>query len=611
MGIRPNQLAIKALFEQNHTFEVPKYQRGYAWDDQAVTDFVHDLGRCLARRANGLRLNHFFGGIVTVRSDVTNSSRSNYEVIDGQQRLASFVLLIATLSQRMRNEVGELQKKAKLSADEKKAKAFLKDTVDTLKRLYLVYRDSIELEYVEIPKLTLSRADNEFFKQLLDGEKPVQTRASHERLETAWTLISDFVEAKFFASQDLGATAKLIQLLLDQVLVEDCTVIFMASDTRSEAYQIFQVLNDRGVQLTDGDLLRARTMELLDDKALTGIQDSLATTWDEVLAYPPSDTDSYLRWYFSSLEGRRPSSSGLADQFLASRFKVDDGTTVSKSAANAMLKEAKQMNAEFALLATMGEGEWPLPDNSKVLRWDRERLRMLVAHLKHTNAMPLLLSLRLLGAEKLATAVASIERFVFRYKTVGNAHISPMTELYLRHAKRIREGADSYKISALRTDLSDLLDRTVPTSLFDANLRQIKYNPRGGNGHIRYLLITLEDYLAWYEKGANGMPKCRDKTRLFDFSNTTLEHVYPRNAKGADKNPALETVKDRLGNLMIFGPGDNESLGNKVFAEKRNALRDSSIRLNRIAGEKPEWRKKDVNARTDDLVKMALKVFVP
>ena len=48
--------------------------------------------------------------------------------------------------------------------------------------------------------------------------------------------------------------------------------IFMCSDERSEAYQIFQVLNDRGVNLGKGDLLRARTLELLDETKYQRIQ---------------------------------------------------------------------------------------------------------------------------------------------------------------------------------------------------------------------------------------------------------------------------------------------------------------------------------------------------
>lgn len=50
--------------------------------------------------------------------------------------------------------------------------------------------------------------------------------------------------------------------------------------------------------------------------------------------------------------------------------------------------------------------------------------------MKHTNAMPLLLALRELESTRFAAAVALLKHFMFRYKTIGNAHISPMTDLY-------------------------------------------------------------------------------------------------------------------------------------------------------------------------------------
>ena len=72
MAIKPIQLPIEFLFEQNHTFEVPKYQRGYAWDDEAIGDFVEDLDRCVKARLAGDHRNHFFGGIVTVRREAVD-----------------------------------------------------------------------------------------------------------------------------------------------------------------------------------------------------------------------------------------------------------------------------------------------------------------------------------------------------------------------------------------------------------------------------------------------------------------------------------------------------------------------------------------------------------
>jgi hypothetical protein len=610
LGIKPDQLSIRTLFEQKHTFAVPKYQRGYAWNDQAVSDFISDIQRCLNKRVEGSKINHFFGGIVTVPNALGDSSRSNYEVIDGQQRLASFVLLVGALVAQMRNVLGDLTKKAKPSDEEAKASAFLTNTMESLSKLYLNYRDSIALEYVDVPKLTLSQADHDFFVSLLDGQSPESGRSSHDRLQTAWDLLTEFVNDALLAGS-LATSAEHIKLLVERVLGEDCTVIFMSSDTRSEAYQIFQVLNDRGVQLTDSDLLRARTMELLDAAPLVSVQEKLAAAWDEVLAYEPTSIDTYLKWYYSSYQGKRPSSSELTEQFLTNRFSAAPDTKMTKALASAIVEEVDRMDDAFALFEDMGDGQWPFSKDKDTVQWDRERLRMLVTHLKHTNAMPLLLALRELGSVRFAEAVALLERFVFRYKTIGNAHISPMTDLYLKHAKKIRDDAASYKMSSLRSDLTALADKMVPVDVFEASLRQLRYNKRGGNGHIRYLLIALEDYRAWVDKGANGVPKCRNKSSILDFSNTTLEHIYPRSAKPADKIADLEPLKDALGNLAVFGPEDNDALANKPFDEKKPMLVKSNISLNREVGSLAAWNKTALEKRTNDLVQMALKIFVP
>ncbi|MEH0198711.1 DUF262 domain-containing HNH endonuclease family protein [Caulobacter sp. CCNWLY153] len=610
MAIKPTQHGIKVLFEQNHTFQVPKYQRGYAWEDESVEDFLSDITRCLKARASGSPLNHFFGGVVAAKWPIENSNRSNYEVIDGQQRLATFVLLIAKLSQKMSAVVEAFDKEKALSADEVVVKTFLTETLLQLRALYLFYRDNVGMAYVEVRKLTLSEADNEFFQALIDATPIAPQRASHERLAKAWSLIGDFIEATIFGDGPVAGAEK-VRMLVNAVLENDCSVIFMAADTRSEAYQIFQVLNDRGVLLTDGDLLRAKTMEALDTDALRPMQAKVAKRWDEVLAYAPKDTDDYLRWYFSSHEGRRPTSSGLADQFMTYRFKLEEGAALMGAKAQSLLGEVKAMSEAFGQLKEMGEGEWPLDPDPKVFVWDRERLRMLVTHLKHTNAMPLLLSLQLLGPRNFATAVASLERFVFRYKTIGNGHATPMTELYVRHAKQIRGNPAAYKISNLKNDLNELLDKHVPEVVFRTNLAQTSYSPRTGNGHVRYLLIAIEDHIDWLKGQAAGTPKCKDKAVVFDFANTTLEHIYPRSAKPADKVAALEPHKDSLGNLTIFGPEENDKLANKSYKDKRSVLKKSKLRINRDISDSPTWGPKQVKDRTAAIIDMAVKLFIP
>ena len=609
MVIKTVHQPIKVFFEQNPTFEVPKYQRGYAWDDDAIEDFIEDIEKCLETRLNGSRKHHFFGGIVTTRKDVSNSSRSNYEVIDGQQRLASFVMLAAAIIRSMEEIVAGLEKQESLSVDEQKARTYLTETIGSLKGLYLFYRDNIELEYVDVPKLKLSKADDAFFQATIAGNEMAPERASHERILAAWSQLQAYVKAHVLNTLSVSEKAQRLQQMVNGVLTHDCTVIFMCSDTKSEAYQIFQVLNDRGVHLTDGDLLRARTLEVLDQRELSAIQDEVATCWDRVLAYRPQDIDSYLRWYYSSFEGKRPKSSDLAGQFLERRFSSAEANPLGESEAKAIFDEVKSLDTEFVFLEILRDGDWPYSDQSTVYSWDRERLRALVVHLKHTNAMPLLLALRHLDAKEFADAVAILERFVFRYKTIGNAHISPATGLYLRHASKIRS-TNTYAIKDLKNDLATLVSEKVPDGVFEARLRELKYSERSGNAHIRYLLIALEDYSRWYEQGAQGSPKCREKTRVFDFSNTTIEHIYPQSVDADDKDPGLEEIKHALGNLTIFGPDDNDKQGNRPFLQKRDLLVASNLKLNRDLGNNDQWTEDKVNERTNHLVKMAVRVFV-
>jgi len=610
MAIKTTHLSVKSLFEQCHTFQVPKYQRGYAWEEDAISDFIDDISKCLDSRLAGKKgRHHFFGGIVTTNKEIQNSCRSNFEVIDGQQRLASFTLFVAAIIKDVKKILEDLGKKASLDKDEKKSKAYFEQTIDTLTALYITYKDTIDLKYVEVPKLTLSEADDHFFQALISGDSIEPQRSSHERILDAWKRLEKFINQKVLVSSNALEKATNLNLITS-VLGEDCTVIFMNSETRSEAYQIFQVLNDRGVHLTDGDMLRARTLELMDNDSLGTIQNKVSKYWDKILSFTPKNIDDYFRWYFSSVEGQRPKSTNLADQFLKSRFKCDDKNTLNDKEAKIILEEVKQLAAEFETLENLNDGEWPYSDHSTVTAWDRERLRMLVLHLKHTNAMPLLLSLCKLDAKKFAEAVAIIERFVFRYKTIGNAHIGPATALYLSHARMIRNDT-KYKINKLREDLAALVEKSVPDKIFLEQLQLTKYSPRSGNGHIRYFFITLEDYYAWYEGGAQGQPKCKDKSRVFDYTTMTLEHIYPQNAEAADKEKGLEDIKHSIGNLAVFGPGDNDALGNKSFSAKKNTLKKSSLRLNREVGENKDWTIDLINKRAKDLAKMAAKIFIP
>ena len=60
MEINPSYVEIGRLFEQNYIFEIPKYQRYYAWEEEQVDDYIHDITSLIGNPDK----DHFFGGIV-------------------------------------------------------------------------------------------------------------------------------------------------------------------------------------------------------------------------------------------------------------------------------------------------------------------------------------------------------------------------------------------------------------------------------------------------------------------------------------------------------------------------------------------------------------------
>jgi hypothetical protein len=63
MQIFPSHMTIGALLETTGTFEVPKYQRNYAWREEEVTSFLKDLDLCVTAKSAGSFRHHFFGGL--------------------------------------------------------------------------------------------------------------------------------------------------------------------------------------------------------------------------------------------------------------------------------------------------------------------------------------------------------------------------------------------------------------------------------------------------------------------------------------------------------------------------------------------------------------------
>jgi hypothetical protein len=602
MSIQPYLESVGQLFGKNNIFRVPRYQRYYAWDADQISDFLNDLDLCVKSRSSGLgRREHFFGGLVTVRVSVPGTSRQNMEVIDGQQRLASFSMLVAQLRNAAVRLASQIDQGVVGNPHQ-----FLVDFAASLTANYAVFNDKINLAVMQIDRLELSKPDLVFFKQLVAGANPIPTRTSHRRLRDAWDRIGTWLNALVASKASDTEKAQALSLV-DTVVDSDWILIHMVTDSKAEAYRLFRVLNDRGTGLTEGELIRSQLLEALDGVATQVQLDSVEGIWDEILASDPGVVEQQLRTVYASMTGTRAGHASLLDDFLSKVFPELATLPLTAATTLSVATKVADLKRDVLLLNKLQGGEWPYASSAAVTAWDKSRLGLLIIELKHTNCLPLLLSATRLTEKKFSEIVQALERFMFRYKVICNAHIGAATNIYHAHAVAIRADPQNYSVASLCTALQTRLAASAPDDVFRANLRTLRYSRDRSNKPLKYLLITLESYLQWYLAGTVGLPLCLNKMIVFDPSATTIEHIYAQN--NATPQPALDALVDTLGNLTLLGSTDNNAAGNLPFPAKRAIFANSSLRMNREIAINPQWTDVEVNARLTALEDAAVKIF--
>jgi uncharacterized protein with ParB-like and HNH nuclease domain len=601
MRVDPVHASVGNFFNNSPMFRVPKYQRSYAWEAPEIEDYLKDLESCFINQKNNTPINHFFGGMVSVEKAVSGVVKQHeYELVDGQQRFATFVLTIGAIISIYK----EILLETKAISDTVNEK-IIQNRIDKLTERFIEFEQEVNRKSEFVEALVLSNADAQFFKDIIRESNPTPTRDSHFRIK----YVFDSLILKINSLIDVSSiTNKIDDLERFQIIIDnDFSIIHIVTYNAKEAYQLFQVLNDRGKSLTDGDLLRAKTLELLE--GFTARQDSAENLWDKILIDSSKITDNYLRWIYSSRQGSRAGTNTLFDDFLDKFYSEHKSLPIDATKAEKILVTTRELNTEIEITRKISEGQWPFQSANPITAWDRNRLTLLVRELGFTVTIPILLASYKLGERKFSEIVQILEKFLFRYKTVSNEHIEAVVTIFHSQSVLIRANPVAYNIDTLKNALRVLLTSRVNDIQFRSSLDSMSYKEGGGNKPLKYFLMTLEHYKRWYDGGATGTPICNDKTRVYDFSSTTIEHVYPRNAHGTVINNTLEPFKNEIENLTFMGPTDNVAGGNDDFATKKPIFQASSVGLNTDIGNLSQWSISELVARKNLLKNMACKIF--
>ena len=603
--MNPVYQSVSELFGNKNCYFIPKYQRAYVWGEEQVDDFVDDLSNAFNRRKNQDPKRHFFGGIVTVKTLYPGTHNvQQYEVIDGQQRLSTFCLLGNIILKKF-NQLNERASERGNNEVCKKCSIQIKE----LERNYLQFTQIIHEDIKTVKVLETSGRDDQYYSALIRGENPEKETPSHGNILYSYQKICSRISDLLDNPADHNDYFEKLNLF-EQILSTDFKVLHLVTDDRKEAYQLFQVINDRGMPLTDADLLRCKVLELSEE--YRDHQNKVEKIWDQIVTH--EKTEEQLMWVYESKLGRKPRSNALYDDYIKTYYEFEDTDNFDEENVQDLLAKTETLGEDIESVRELLACTWPYENQTPITAWDRDRLAVLIDYLGNTAAIPLLLSAKKnLDHRQFSEIVQMLERFFFRYKIMCNGHNTALKKIYSEHALGIANAPDDYNTEVLRSRLNSLIKDKAPESTFLAAIDELLYRPRGSKKNIKYFLLMVDQYLNWYDSGCTGNPTCVDKSRVSDrLGGTTIEHIYPRALVPTSDIfcESLEEVKNKIQNLTVLSSHENSLAGTEAFHNKKTVFSKSSSYLTRQISTYNTWDINQVKTHHELLKKAAVAIFV-
>lgn len=279
-NIEPNLKLIGAYtkLEGNEKFCIPEYQRSYSWNLTHCDKLWQDITSFIQ---SGAEDPYFFGTVI-----IECSARNNLNLIDGQQRTTTFLLLMKALHLR----IGEVLAHMVKNEDTEPLRNALKNRYNDI--FEILYKADEELQYeikndwnkAKSIKILINESINEIYKNdfqniieaesFYSAEKAV-TKLPRKQKDNKYT--NFFRNFKFFynklkefSESELSRFAK--------VYLSKCQIIEIRSWDIEQAITMFNSLNSTGMPLSDADIISAKLYAKADD-----VRDNFRRNWKEII----------------------------------------------------------------------------------------------------------------------------------------------------------------------------------------------------------------------------------------------------------------------------------------------------------------------------------------
>jgi uncharacterized protein with ParB-like and HNH nuclease domain len=240
----PASLTVKQLFNNaDSLYQIPRYQRPYKWADEQIDKLWDDLTEAYENETES----YFLGSVITAAS---KESSSYLDIVDGQQRITTLMILFAVV----RDMFPDLNRKS-VNPDPSNI------TSKTIRSSILV-----DDEFNRLKLFTHINHQTDFENLIINADTTQIIKPKKREIESDEEPKYKFRNTAVMFKEKLSAkgedyVSKFINYLFNSVrLIRiDCT-------SKEFAIKLFQVLNDRGLDLTNADLIKSYLIQKLEEE---------------------------------------------------------------------------------------------------------------------------------------------------------------------------------------------------------------------------------------------------------------------------------------------------------------------------------------------------------
>ncbi len=619
------------IFLEKYRFYIPSYQRGYAWKEETALKLLDDIIKHFEDKAS---VSYYMGNILTYNR-LTEDNSSELVVVDGQQRITTFMLLITALRMAVNESVDLLDKEKEEIDNDLHKYIFSKSNRNekTEKLRLFSKRNDVVSEVLNSNMNNVGLNKNVWYKNISNKYKETNY---FKNLMAFYKKIS----SRFITKDDY---LKFIKNLED--------VIFINIDIRSDSdvHKVFENINSTGVSLNLTDLTKNFLYILLEEKKKENrnniknyasedelikyneqIEESIANTFDHRIPNIKVENDVFVTNYLIFLRGEHFNKTQTKEVYKQLKDSIRKQMANGQKELKDIINEVKE---QLSLIEYIEEFS---VDNSS-----GNNIYNLSLFLNRDNLTSVFFPFIYQAAKEFNSFKNSVfevnpqfEDFIilidkfFSRRMLTNRKSKNFNK-YMPTLLKNFKNLEDHDINSIK-DILTLKEGEENSSLMPSEREMLKYyrdnkSPylKKTSKELKHILFRINYFLSLSSK--EGISLTDDEYKKY-----TIEHVMPQNPKEdskwlEDNRKAFESLdisdKERYedemdyydecmnnwGNLTITQ--DNANLSNKEYKEKRKILSSSVLTINSSITKHDNWTNIEIEQRKSELREIIKKHF--